>query len=841
MSFVKYFFYLTFNTLLIYCITIIDKGVLFMKHSQIDDTHIEVVFDKHDLIKFNLNRFIRNNDRRSARPIMMPEAFERRAIHEVKGSYENIGFKFAETVELCNDRSVLVVLKVAKEKRLDLYNRNPNNLVWTLKDPKDKGHNMENVIFVNSKKACVTVDNTEFKGSEDEVEKIARYIGQYGNIIEYHVVPQEKTSTVLLSLDKDATEFMMDSAERKATGAPISKEALISNKKARYSEVIAEKLIEKVKEGLITTEAAAHLYASELNELYLKHSGFESDRSMAIELAEMFINGNISDTILYCEENGGTEMKHQVYDILKENYGDDAADSFRRNVYSESTSIIKTAEPSADIPAEGGSPIAGTPVVESEAVSQESEMQLLLNGSRGVFIPKNFVTEFDMMEWHVDPKYVEFLSSAEPYKTDEYWEAWQYILDSAYFEQDGKKWTLHQDGDLWAVSDQFNDWDRFGALNISKKEAAYEPVTNDKRFVTDDADVDKRYKMFMIFSGNINPAVRKEIMQRLPLPDDNSANMSDNMAQEISNAIMGVANDRPEMIGDLKKVVQKISTNPATQNEPEFQELISNFGAISEYKSPSKYDPFLDDEITDEGEYRTDEDLGELSFARIDTLLEKFSDMLGSLTGSDDASQAQPASTDPNAHPAVVNKGGQTYTAAVDPATGQPVKDGAGKVTYTNAQNGTDVQQWTVDDINAMQNQTDATIDPTQVVTTASVKKASEFDEDYVTSTSPVYHPMSDNDAQSAIGVSEYLPFYIPGSFEITDEDEDGGGYYKFCFNLDVFSLYDSSEEAIKQIAENYTSHSNVDYSPSGKRCTSASVGMDGDKVCVEVHSYLDI
>ena len=33
----------------------------------------------------------------------------------------------------------------------------------------------------------------------------------------------------------------------------------------------------------------------------------------------------------------------------------------------------------------------------------------------------------------------------------QYWEAWQEILDSAQWEEDGAEWRLHQNGDLWRV------------------------------------------------------------------------------------------------------------------------------------------------------------------------------------------------------------------------------------------------------------------------------------------------------------------------------------------------------------------------------------------------------
>lgn len=73
----------------------------------------------------------------------------------------------------------------------------------------------------------------------------------------------------------------------------------------------------------------------------------------------------------------------------------------------------------------------------------------IFDGSRGVYIPQAFGQHCNE-NWHG--------VSAENRQTlingpdDEwYWEAWDSVLNSAYFEKDGNKWTLYQDGDLWAM------------------------------------------------------------------------------------------------------------------------------------------------------------------------------------------------------------------------------------------------------------------------------------------------------------------------------------------------------------------------------------------------------
>ena len=70
-----------------------------------------------------------------------------------------------------------------------------------------------------------------------------------------------------------------------------------------------------------------------------KIAGFEDEHSIVHEIAETFVNGNITDAKQFCEENGGSDMKHKVYDYLKEMYGDNEADSFRRNVYASENKI----------------------------------------------------------------------------------------------------------------------------------------------------------------------------------------------------------------------------------------------------------------------------------------------------------------------------------------------------------------------------------------------------------------------------------------------------------------------------------------------------------------------
>jgi hypothetical protein len=78
-----------------------------------------------------------------------------------------------------------------------------------------------------------------------------------------------------------------------------------------------------------------------------------------------------------------------------------------------------------------------------------SGINLVLSDIRGVYIPRDFVNNFDLDKWHIDTKYIDFLSSPD---NEFYWEYWDEVLSNAYFiDESGNKWYLWQDGYLWAI------------------------------------------------------------------------------------------------------------------------------------------------------------------------------------------------------------------------------------------------------------------------------------------------------------------------------------------------------------------------------------------------------
>ena len=79
---------------------------------------------------------------------------------------------------------------------------------------------------------------------------------------------------------------------------------------------------------------------------------------------------------------------------------------------------------------------------------------LLFNSNRGVYIPQNFAEEMvrECVEGVSDEVYKTLESGP---KHDFYWEAWESVLNSAILTDNGKTYTLHQDGDVWLIP---NDW-----------------------------------------------------------------------------------------------------------------------------------------------------------------------------------------------------------------------------------------------------------------------------------------------------------------------------------------------------------------------------------------------
>ena len=81
------------------------------------------------------------------------------------------------------------------------------------------------------------------------------------------------------------------------------------------------------------------------------------------------------------------------------------------------------------------------------------EPELLLNGARGIYIPRDFVDAYNPKEWHLSAENIADLSDPD---NEYYWDAWNTVLTNAYCYHAGAKWTLWQDSDLWAIPEDFD-------------------------------------------------------------------------------------------------------------------------------------------------------------------------------------------------------------------------------------------------------------------------------------------------------------------------------------------------------------------------------------------------
>lgn len=111
-------------------------------------------------------------------------------------------------------------------------------------------------------------------------------------------------------------------------------------------------------------------------------------------------------------------------------------------------------------------------------------IELLLDGNRGIYIPKDFVTEMDLSQFSgISQEDIEICSAPDH---EWYWEAWDAILqDATYTDKDGYIWTLWQDGDLWLICEELmtsqEKRDFFGPGVFEEEEAEEEetpPITH---------------------------------------------------------------------------------------------------------------------------------------------------------------------------------------------------------------------------------------------------------------------------------------------------------------------------------------------------------------------------
>lgn len=77
---------------------------------------------------------------------------------------------------------------------------------------------------------------------------------------------------------------------------------------------------------------------------------------------------------------------------------------------------------------------------------------LLIDGNRGIYIPKLFVENYVAKYVTNRNDLLGDLAELGNPENEEYWEAWENVLDNAkLIDDDGRECSLYQDGDLWAI------------------------------------------------------------------------------------------------------------------------------------------------------------------------------------------------------------------------------------------------------------------------------------------------------------------------------------------------------------------------------------------------------
>ena len=86
-------------------------------------------------------------------------------------------------------------------------------------------------------------------------------------------------------------------------------------------------------------------------------------------------------------------------------------------------------------------------------LNHENHVQLLIDESNGIYIPRKFYENFDLNKWGIDINQFTELKDVE---NEHYWDAWDELIQHAkYVDSNGITWRLYQDGDLFAITEKF--------------------------------------------------------------------------------------------------------------------------------------------------------------------------------------------------------------------------------------------------------------------------------------------------------------------------------------------------------------------------------------------------
>ena len=85
-----------------------------------------------------------------------------------------------------------------------------------------------------------------------------------------------------------------------------------------------------------------------------------------------------------------------------------------------------------------------------------TKIKLLVDGVNGQYVPSSFIRCYDMEKWHIVERAEAYREADDEMKS---W-IWDGILNEAYYiDEDGYKWTLHHEDDLFAIREDY-EWER---------------------------------------------------------------------------------------------------------------------------------------------------------------------------------------------------------------------------------------------------------------------------------------------------------------------------------------------------------------------------------------------
>jgi len=93
-------------------------------------------------------------------------------------------------------------------------------------------------------------------------------------------------------------------------------------------------------------------------------------------------------------------------------------------------------------------------------LTQDKMMECILEDNRGIYLPQAFSQLYHSTtngKWSGVKKADLIILESGP-DNEDYWEAWETVLNNAKFTDKDGVWTLHQDNDLFLVHEDYN-WD----------------------------------------------------------------------------------------------------------------------------------------------------------------------------------------------------------------------------------------------------------------------------------------------------------------------------------------------------------------------------------------------